>query len=174
MESKQDVPLEVFKVAHAEKLFTSRSMIERAGLFLVLNSGLLSFLGLTLKSVAKPFLYGVLAVLGLIDVLWCFMNERNRSYTKYCVDHLARMEEIIIEDGGELDAPRIYFNMKAFANGGCLRLFPKGSSHEETRMSCLARTVRIEVAFSWIAALFALLCVALAVWVAVAGVPGTQ
>jgi hypothetical protein len=166
--------MEIYKVAQAEKLFTSKSMIERAGLFLVLNSGLLTFFGFTRGSVDAPFLYGVLAALALADVLWCLANERNRSYTRYCVDHLARMEELLIEDDGELDAPRIYFNMKGFASGESLRLFPKCGKRKETRLSCFASIVRIEVAFSWIAAAFALLCLALIAWVAVRGLPGMQ
>jgi len=172
LDKDTDKLMEIYKVAHAEKLFTSRAMTDRAGLFLVLNSGLLSFLGFTLKTAALPFVYGVLAALGLIDALWFFMNERNRSYTRYCVDHLARLEEDLIEDAGELDPPRVFFNMKAFASGESLSLFPKDRSHGKTSMSCLARAVRIEKAFSLIAVAFALLCVALIVWVAVAGRPG--
>jgi hypothetical protein len=163
--------LETYRIAQAEKLFTSRAMIERAGLFLVLNSGLLSFLGFSLGSVARPFVYGVLAALAVIDVLWCFTNERNRSYTRYCVDHLARIEEMLIESDGNLDSPRIYWNMKRFASGKSLRLFAEDSGREETRLSCLAKAFRIEKAFSWIAVSFALLSLALLVWVAVAGPP---
>lgn len=171
MKTESDAMLEAYKVAHDEKLFTSRSMIDRAGLFLVLNSGLLSFLGYAFGSVPKPFIYAILAALGCIDVLWCLMNERNRSYTRYCVDHLARMEQAIIESeiDTELDAPHFFFNMKAFASGDSLRLFKKTSGREETRISCLGKLVRIEVAFSWIAGIFALLCVALVIWVACVG-----
>lgn len=161
--------LEIYKVTHAEKLFTSKSMIDRAGLFLALNSGLLSFVAFSSEGLPETFVYAALGALAFVDVLWFFMNERNRSYTRYCVDHLARMEELLIENGGSVDAPRLFFNMRAFAQSKSIRLFEKGGCREETRVSCLGRAVRIEVAFSTIAAGFFLLNVALVVWFACHG-----
>jgi len=172
MVTDRETLLEFYKVAHSEKLFTSRSMVERAGLFLVLNSGMLSFLASSLDALPRPFVYGAFAALAVVDSLWFCINERNRSYTKYCVDHLARIEADLVEDGADLDAPRIFHNMRAFARGESLRLFKKSDCRGETRMSWLGHLVKIEVAFSTLAVIFAVLNVALLVWVALTPAAG--
>ncbi len=157
MEDTTLVLLELYKVAHAEKLFTSRAVMERAGFFVALNAGLLSFLGANWNGLPLSLELGGFAVLALVDTVWFFINERNRSYTRYCVDHLARLESLLIPGQEGTVSPRLFFNMNDFTRGMTLTLFPKEENRDQTRISCAGRVVRIERAYSFLAIGFALL-----------------
>lgn len=162
----RQVLIAAYQVAHAEKLFSSRAMLQRATLFLAINSALLGFVassGSDPRQAVRILLLGVLCVANLG---WFFVNERNRAYVRYYVDHLARLEHLLTEGEPEEAGPRVFLDMPRFARGKGITIRPADDGHEaeETRIWCTARVVRVERVFSAFGLLFAMTDLGVILW----------
>ena len=157
-----------YQVAHSEKLFSSRAMLQRATLFLAMNSAVLGFVAAQHKELGGALFPAVLGVLFLCNLGWFFVNERNRAYVRYYVDHLARLEHLLTDqtDQQEKEAgPRVFLDMPKFAKGEELRIRPSiGDGEKKTQAWCCARVVRIEKVFSAFGLIFAVFDLGLLLW----------
>lgn len=132
-----DALLTAYRVAHQEKLFSSKIMMTRSSFFIALNGALLAAFPYVIALESKtllPIACLLATVAAGIDLCWARSNSRNRAYTAYCVHHLGRIEAELSRLGVAKEFGNLFSAMPGFAKNEALTYRDPGGSDRTIKL----------------------------------------